>query len=740
MNHSRPRPSALPRAAISSIVLLASLVVPLVVGVQPAAAAPIFSENFDGVSAPNLPPGWTNDGDPEWVTTTARADTSPNSAQQHGVDALVRDLRLTSPTIVLPTGQSRLTFRHSYDIQDNGPGAAMDGAVLEIKVGDGSFRDIVAAGGSFVTGGYNSGIVADGTIFRNVLINRLAWSGESLAFQTVVVNLPAAASGQPVVLRWRFGTDNTYNPGISHAGWFVDSIVVDQPNADLQVSKSGPSQATAGDTVTYAVTVENTGPDPAATVSLTDTLPAGLTFVSVSAPADWTCPTTPPVGESGTITCRRATLPVGGPQTFEVVARATASGPTTNVATVTAFTIDDESTNNRDSVITTVAKASPTIATQASAGGPVGSTSVTDRATLTGGSNPSGTVTFRLFGDSSCTVEAFTSTTGLTGSVAVSEAFTPQRAGTYYWTARYNGDVANNPATSPCQAPDESVTIVKASPTLSTTASPGNLVGASVRDVATLAGAFSPTGSVTFRLFSDASCAAEVFNSTNAVSGTTATSGWSTPPAAGTYQWTAVYAGDVNNNPATSPCGAPNEAVTLAPFEPPAVTRTLTGDVLGPVTVASGESVLVVDARLVGPLTVQPGGALTVLRSKITGGMAVNAPRFLSVCGSEVSGPVQGQALGVANAGVPIRIGDPAAGCAGNRFAGSVSLTANLATTFAANVVSTSLTVTGNGPGNTVLPGNTVFGTLGCTGNDPAPANGGSANTAASKTGQCAGL
>ncbi len=52
----------------------------------------------------------------------------------------------------------------------------------------------------------------------------------------------------------------------------------------------------------------------------------------------------------------------------------------------------------------TITQATPTIATTPSAGGPVG-TSIFDTATVSGGVNPTGTVTFNLFGpgDATCT-------------------------------------------------------------------------------------------------------------------------------------------------------------------------------------------------------------------------------------------------------------------------------------------------------------------------------------------------
>ena len=79
-----------------------------------------------------------------------------------------------------------------------------------------------------------------------------------------------------------------------------------------------------------------------------------------------------------------------------------------------------------------------------------------------------------------------------------------------------------------------------------------------VRDVATVSGGSKPTGTVTFRLFSNNACTTEVFTSTNVLSGTTAVSNWFTPAAAGTYWWTALYNGDANNNTASSACQAPD--------------------------------------------------------------------------------------------------------------------------------------------------------------------------------------
>jgi hypothetical protein len=94
-----------------------------------------------------------------------------------------------------------------------------DGGVLEIKIGGGSFQDILAAGGSFVQNGYDHTI--DGG-FGSPIAGRQAWSGSSGGYVLTIAQLPAAANGQMVVLRWRMGSDSS-NSG---TGWRIDDVSV----------------------------------------------------------------------------------------------------------------------------------------------------------------------------------------------------------------------------------------------------------------------------------------------------------------------------------------------------------------------------------------------------------------------------------------------------------------------------------------------------------------------------------
>ena len=90
---------------------------------------------------------------------------------------------------------------------------------------------------------------------------------------------------------------------------------------------------------------------------------------------------------------------------------------------------DDEGNLTADTGVNetvTVGKASPTLSTQASAGGPEASTAVLDTATLSGGFNESGDITFKLEDASNNVV--FTSIKAANGNSPVtSDSFTPPR-------------------------------------------------------------------------------------------------------------------------------------------------------------------------------------------------------------------------------------------------------------------------------------------------------------------------
>ncbi|MEY2505669.1 MAG: trimeric autotransporter adhesin, partial [Verrucomicrobiota bacterium] len=182
---------------------------------------PFFSESFDNVVPPALPAGWTTSnpgGAGAWVTTTNLPDTVPNDAfvgDQNGIS----DKRLDSPSIAITSPSARLSFRNNYDTQADA-GGFWDGGVLEVSINGGAFNDILAVGGSFVSGGYNATI---NTTASNPLSGRQAWSGSSGGYINTVVNLGPNVNGQNVVLRFRMGTDTN---NVFAQGWRIDTLSI----------------------------------------------------------------------------------------------------------------------------------------------------------------------------------------------------------------------------------------------------------------------------------------------------------------------------------------------------------------------------------------------------------------------------------------------------------------------------------------------------------------------------------
>ncbi|HET7444197.1 MAG TPA: hypothetical protein VFJ57_06020 [Solirubrobacterales bacterium] len=228
---------------------------------------------------------------------------------------------------------------------------------------------------------------------------------------------------------------------------------------------------------------------------------------------------------------------------------------------------------NAPTSISTVAKASPTISTSATSG-TVGA-AIKDTATIAAGASPTGKVKFKAFGpnDATCSgLAPFEQEATVNGNGGYnSPDFTPIAVGTYRWTVEYSGDANNNAVTSPCNAANETSTVGKASPTLSTVAT-STIFGGNISDTATLASGFNPGGSLTFKVFGpeNATCTGAAFE-TKVVAvngGGNYASGEIVKPAIGTYRWTVEYSGDASNNAVTSPCNAANETSTVAKVPP----------------------------------------------------------------------------------------------------------------------------------------------------------------------------
>src|SRR5205823_2370018 len=120
--------------------------------------------------------------------------------------------------------------------------------------------------------------------------------------------------------------------------------------ADLAIAKSAPATASAGTDITYSLTVTNIGPSTSSGGTVTDVLPAQVSFVSASAGS---------TNAAGTVTCNVGTLAPGATQPFTIVVHINpaATGPIANTATVTATNLtEDPNATNNSAVPTTTAQ------------------------------------------------------------------------------------------------------------------------------------------------------------------------------------------------------------------------------------------------------------------------------------------------------------------------------------------------------------------------------------------------
>lgn len=176
---------------------------------------------------------------------------------------------------------------------------------------------------------------------------------------TFVFHIAPATPPGTVFLNIATAASATQDPNDENDSGFAATSTPPPPAADLAVAKSGPATAAPGTDVVYSISLTNDGPDSASGLSLQDTLPGDMTFVSFvqdSGPL-LTC-MTPPAGSGGTVTCTAASFPVGT-ATFTLTGHipdGTPSGTVyENSAGASSGTDDPNPTNNDSTTSLSVA-------------------------------------------------------------------------------------------------------------------------------------------------------------------------------------------------------------------------------------------------------------------------------------------------------------------------------------------------------------------------------------------------
>lgn len=244
----------------------------------------------------------------------------------------VSDMSITKTDSPDPvTAGNNITW--TITVANAGPDAATNAAWSDTLPAGTTFVSLSAAGGWTCT---TPAVGAAGTV---------SCSNASLAVGSAVFTLTAAVSPTLVAGSTVSNTATvTSGSGDSNSGNnSATATTAVNASADLQITKTAtPNPVVAGSNLSYAIAVNNAGPSNAAAVAMSDTLPAGTTFVSLSAPGGWTC-TTPAVGSNGTVSCNIASLAMGSASftlVVKVEASVTSGTVLSNTATATSTTPD----------------------------------------------------------------------------------------------------------------------------------------------------------------------------------------------------------------------------------------------------------------------------------------------------------------------------------------------------------------------------------------------------------------
>ncbi|HKR61301.1 MAG TPA: PQQ-dependent sugar dehydrogenase [Pyrinomonadaceae bacterium] len=127
--------------------------------------------------------------------------------------------------------------------------------------------------------------------------------------------------------------------------------VVSPTSVDLAVNKTAsPNPGQVGTSLSYRIVVSNNGPAPATNVSISDTLPVGVTLVSASA-TQGSC------SGSATVNCSVGTINNGAFAIATIVVSPTTPGQLTNTAAATASETDFDPSNNSSTTNTVIQSA-----------------------------------------------------------------------------------------------------------------------------------------------------------------------------------------------------------------------------------------------------------------------------------------------------------------------------------------------------------------------------------------------
>ncbi len=268
--------------------------------------------------------------------STSTADVDPTDNAGSETTTIARQVDLSATKVATPSpalsgdAVAGGTVSYALTIANAGPSTATNAVLTEnLPTGTSLVSAVPSGTGSCVDNG------------ASVECSWASLDAGTSETVTVVVNVdPSVADGTTIVNTVSTSSDDPEAPAGAPDGATASVDVARR--IDLQTTKSLTVAPTAGAVASYAIAVTNVGESDASNVVVTDTLPAGSTFVPAQSSGACTLST------ATTVECVVATLALGATANFTVAvvvdAAAAAGSPVVNQASATADEFEDAAT------------------------------------------------------------------------------------------------------------------------------------------------------------------------------------------------------------------------------------------------------------------------------------------------------------------------------------------------------------------------------------------------------------
>jgi len=270
-------------------------------------------------------------GQVNWQGFDPHVENDNGVAGTYLVEAAVADLAISklAPGVVAANSD----LKYTITVSNAGPSNAADAAFSD---------DLTSPLTTFVSLTQVSGPAFSCTtpaVGGNGMVNCTAASfAPGTAVFELTVHVPAGTVSGTVIENSTRVSSKTTDPNDENN---FASVLTTIASADLTLSKTAQATAPRGGTVSYTLTLGNSGPDTAFGLTLVDMLPPGTVFVS------WTqnsgpalgC-NTPAAGATGVVTCSSPNFGVGASAEFRLTVQVPVAGNVTSQATVTAAVAD----------------------------------------------------------------------------------------------------------------------------------------------------------------------------------------------------------------------------------------------------------------------------------------------------------------------------------------------------------------------------------------------------------------